>query len=842
MQEENKILKNSSCTKLKNKKAQLLTTLIFVTVMTVATLITCLPAATANVIATTNMETTAYLAFRPNPIGMGQQLLVNVWVTPTPVTDTDLGLVPPGTFGSGIPRQNYNVYFTKPDGTVVKFENITSYGDGSAWFTYTPDQVGTWTVQFNWTGVDLKGAPGATVAEASYLPCTTDKLPLVVQSDPIASYPAAALPTDSWTWPINPDNREWTYIAGAWFYQRYDATQSSFNPYTQAPESSHILWMDSSGNLAGLVGQPYGAISSFSVSGSYPTVSTVMLGRGYYTTGGGFFGPTGPQTITCLDIRTGEQLWTISGTFGGGTIEVSGSTYTPVLYDIGARFIKYDALTGAVLLNETGVENAMTGMMGSGFINYPYAVVKQHLGSDLHTGYFMVKLWLNGTATDISQRVAWNVSMDSFHHTQNSGDFKIVINNGIILYAQYATYADTGAFNATTGEILWHRPQDSPYGIEMGVGGVTTGNGCFYFGCEDRHEVAYNLTTGEQVWLSPQTEYPWGDFWAYTTDAAYGNIYGFGYAGIYSFNATTGAINWHFKVNDTYGETPYGTWPFHGMSQLIADGKVYAANCEHSPTMYYRGDKMYCLDAHTGDEIWDISGYYTPSAIAEGTLFATNAYDGSMYAFAKGETATTVATQNDVYAKGSTVLIKGTVLDQSPAQPNTPAIADASMTAWMEYLHMQKPKPTNATGVQVTLTAVDANGKQTTIGTVTSDASGNYAFAWAPQTEGTYTIVASFGGSKSYYASSAETSVAVTSVTGVSSASPQPSTPETSTSPSVLTSVSPNAPVSGSPGVSPTQAPPSNEPQPTNIYIAIVAAVIIIAIAAAAIVLRKRKK
>jgi outer membrane protein assembly factor BamB len=839
LNQEEKMFQYKSLNTMKMKKSKAIIAFAFVLLMTAGLLITCLPAVTANVTPTTNMKTTAYLAFRPNPIGIGQQLLINAWVTPTPVTDVDLGLIPAGGFGSGIPRINNNFYFTRPDGTMVKFENLTTFGDGSIWFTYTPDQVGTWTVQFNWTGVDLIGAPGARIAEASYLPCTTDKLTFVVQNDPIPSYPAAELPTDSWTWPINPDNREWSYIAGAWFYQRYDATQSSFNPYTQAPESSHILWMDSSGNIAGLVGQPYGATATYSVSGSYPTISTVMFGRGYYATGVGMMGATGPQTINCIDIRTGAKLWTVPGTFEGGTIEVSGSTYTPVLYDIGARIIKYDAITGAVLLNSTGVENAMTGFMGSGFINYPYAVVKQHLGSDLTTGYFMVKLWLNGTTTDLSQRVAWNVTVDSFHNTAPSADFKIAIDNNIILYIQYPVYSDTGAFNATTGEILWHRPQDTPYGIEMGAGGVTTGNGCFYFACEDRHEVAYNLTTGEQVWLSPQTEYPWGDFWAYTTDFAYDNVYGFGYAGVYSFDGNSGAINWHWKVNDTYGETPYGTWPFHGMSQLIADGKVYAANCEHSPTMYYRGDKMYCLNAYTGDEIWNISGYYTPSAIAEGTLFATNAYDGNMYAFAKGETATTISVSSKVASKGSGILIEGTVTDQSPAQLGTAAISDASMSAWMEYLHMQKPMPTNATGVTITLTAVDSSGTSTVIGTTTSDLSGNFAYTWTPQTEGTYQIVASFGGSKSYYASSNETAVAVTA-SGSSpsvSAAPSSSSPSTSTSPSTATSAS----ASVSPSAM-TQPPASTETSSTTIYIAIAAIVVIVAVVAAALALRKRSK
>jgi hypothetical protein len=64
----------------------------------------------------------------------------------------------------------------------------------------------------------------------------------------------------------------------------------------------------------------------------------------------------------------------------------------------------------------------------------------------------------------------------------------------------------------------------------------------------------------------------------------------------------------------------------------------------------------------------------------------------------------------------------------------------------MEYLHMQRPMPTNATGVTVKQTAIDQNGGKVDLGTAAkSDASGNYAFMWAaPSSEGTYKIVASF--------------------------------------------------------------------------------------------------
>jgi hypothetical protein len=108
------------------------------------------------------------------------------------------------------------------------------------------------------------------------------------------------------------------------------------------------------------------------------------------------------------------------------------------------------------------------------------------------------------------------------------------------------------------------------------------------------------------------------------------------------------------------------------------------------------------------------------------------------------------------------------VTDQSPGQTclgtpaaGTPAISDDSMTQWMEYLYMQQPMPTNATGVKVKLETLDPNGNFYEIGTTTSDASGNYAYSFTPNVPGKYTIIATFEGSNSYFSSYAETAINV---------------------------------------------------------------------------------
>ena len=142
-----------------------------------------------------------------------------------------------------------------------------------------------------------------------------------------------------------------------------------------------------------------------------------------------------------------------------------------------------------------------------------------------------------------------------------------------------------------------------------------------------------------------------------------------------------------------------------------------------------------------------------------------------------GPSATTVSAPTAIQTLGDKVQLQGSVTDQSPGTTalgypaaGTPCIADAYMNLWMEYLYQQMPEPTNATGVPVTLTAVDPNGNIVNIGTTTSDITGNYVIAWTPPVPGTYTITATFLGTNSYYASSAETHLTVGTAPAVTAA------------------------------------------------------------------------
>jgi hypothetical protein len=121
----------------------------------------------------------------------------------------------------------------------------------------------------------------------------------------------------------------------------------------------------------------------------------------------------------------------------------------------------------------------------------------------------------------------------------------------------------------------------------------------------------------------------------------------------------------------------------------------------------------------------------------------------------------TVSVPEEAQPRTTPVMIRGMVTDISPGTEDTalkmrfpngvPAIADEYMSEWMLYVYKQFERPANAIGVPVKIQIVDPEGGYNWIGTATSDAYGHYTYSFIPQMEGTYTIIATFDGSDSYY-------------------------------------------------------------------------------------------
>jgi outer membrane protein assembly factor BamB len=92
--------------------------------------------------------------------------------------------------------------------------------------------------------------------------------------------------------------------------------------------------------------------------------------------------------------------------------------------------------------------------------------------------------------------------------------------------------------------------------------------------------------------------------------------------------------------------TPYGYYPV--FISAIADGKVYTESTEHSPNSpLYQGEKLRCINATTGAEIWTVSNFANQMhggniAIASGYLLTDNTYDQQIDSFGQGPSQLTV--------------------------------------------------------------------------------------------------------------------------------------------------------------------------------------------------------
>jgi outer membrane protein assembly factor BamB len=349
----------------------------------------------------------------------------------------------------------------------------------------------------------------------------------------------------------------------------------------------------------------------------------------------------------------------------------------------------------------------------------------------------------------------------------------VQINEHVAPYSPMPDKTNTQNNNLGFGvTLLWDKNFTYPLGGNrtFGFGPVSYEDKVFTLYCtETRQWFGYSLDNGALLWGPTPSQGVWDYYLAtpYSGSAggnyAYGKLYSCYYAGtLYAYDIKTGKLLWTYNATNIGHESPYGNYPLN--IGAICDGKIYLYSTEHTPTVPpWRGAYLRCINATDGTEMWKLLYFMgvggSGMGIADGYLVAAGSiYDNQIYCIGKGPSATTVEAPMTAITAGSSVVIQGTVTDQSPGAKGTPAIADADMEAWMEYLYEQQAMPTTAKGVEVTLDAVDPNGNFIHIGTTTNDISGTFGYAWTtPDVPGKYTIIATFAGSESYGSSYAET-------------------------------------------------------------------------------------
>jgi outer membrane protein assembly factor BamB len=284
---------------------------------------------------------------------------------------------------------------------------------------------------------------------------------------------------------------------------------------------------------------------------------------------------------------------------------------------------------------------------------------------------------------------------------------------------------------------------------------------------EDTHVMhCYSVATGTELWKTEiQDANLWTSF-SYNKVVAYGKVFLTGYDGqVRAWYIANGTLAWETSFGNSGKENAYAGYPVHN-GMTVADHKLYITNDEHSPdSTMWRGSKLWCVDTETGQALWKTAGWLRIPVVSDGILTACSGYDNQIYTFGKGPSKTTTSAPQTEITLGESLIISGTVTDQTKGPycktKDTACISDESMGEWMEYMYAQKSMPSNATGVNVVLNVIDANGNYRTIGTATSDASGFYSYQWTPDITGKYTVIATFEGTNAYYGSFGETAFAV---------------------------------------------------------------------------------
>lgn len=724
-------------------------------------------------------ETRAFLSLNPNPVGVNQVVDVTAILQPIPplATDKFTGMV---------------ITITKPDGTTETKGPYTSSPIGSQYFVYTPTMVGVYRFVFNYGGDTFK--------DATFLPSTSPVTDLVVQQNPVTPYEDNAIPTDYWTRPINAQNRLWYSIAGNWLTRAYSSHYGSFgevtgyNPYSQAAMSPHVMWTKEL-TFGGLIGGDYAAYSYYGGHSYEPKFCPpiVMNGRLYYKTyqsgTSGSPGSIGTGFI-CVDLRTGEQLWkNTQSVITHGQIynymsgnQMGGLAY---LWNVATpSYQMFDAFNGDLLVT---FANATAGdvVYGSDGTMFVYVINAQKgwlamwnstkacvaAGFDALTPAGLGQWRPRAGTYDWLKGIQWNNTIPIRSITTPAGG----VSYPSIRARQYSSnvmYAVAGgtaearlhvAYSMIDGHEMWaieRKEANRAYPMFFMTGDD------FYaqFDPLNMVYVAYDLQTGSQKWVSDPLVYPWGQYIANSIGGivANGKFYVGGMDGyLHCFDATNGKLLWRFTGGNAGLETPYGAYPM-GSGPIVAGGVVYCGVGEHSPTNpLFRGGKLYALDANTGAKIWEMNGWISVQAIADGYLLGHNLYDNRIYCIGKGPSGTTVEASPEMVTQGLGVLIKGMVTDQSTGLKGTAAISDANMGEWMAFKYQQQPCPDQAAGVPVKLQAIASDGTSIDLGSVTSDGYGLFKKMWIPQNAGEYTIVATFQGTNSYGSSYSETAIGV---------------------------------------------------------------------------------
>lgn len=745
----------------------------------------------------TPKKTYAFISATPNPVGVGQETLLHLGISEA-------------TNGTYWQWKGLTVTVEKPDGTKMTLGPFNTDSTGGTGTVLVPDQVGTYKLQTHFP--EQKMVPGFSAVERTYAASDSDWVNLVVQEDPIPYFPGFPLPTEYWNRPINLQFSEWVPLTSQWLRPAGSYSMPPIEKFhdgnADAPETAHILWTTPYAE-GGLTGGEQGDMG-YEMGDAYVgkflgtvVINGVLYYNEYQSTGG----TAVEQNVHAINLKTGEELWVRNWNNSrlalGQVYNFQGFNYYGAfayLWTVsGTTWDAFDAQTGRWVYRINNVPSANP--------NYNYygprgEIIRYYV--DQRNGWMM--MWNSSRATNPQTAHSvgdgsWDVP-GSVLDGNNGIQWNVTIPKGLpgavchaevedcILGSQSSAFPSFSGStitswaistkNSNAGTLIFNKTWSVPSGTEEATwiwSDVSFEDRVFIMSCkENLRFYGFNLDNGEYKWTTEPEHYlQYYDKW-YGPMHAYGLFFSERMSGqTIAYDMQTGQQVWNWNCSDPYSEILWSE-NFPTMFHFATDGKLYLSYAEHSPNLNAKGAPLVCLNATTGEEIWRISWFGNwwggTCVIGDSIMAGLNAgYDNRIYSFGKGASATTVEASPKISTNGDKVLVEGYVTDIAPGTSSydvaarfpqgVPAVSDASMTDWMQYVYMQYPRPTDATGVTVVISVVDPNGNMYTVGTATSDANGFYSTTFVPEVSGDYRVIATFEGSKSYWSSHAETAICV---------------------------------------------------------------------------------
>jgi len=785
-----------------------ISTIALILVITVSTILVALPAATAQ----ETWHVYPFIGAVPNPAGVNQVVLLHVGVTL---------MLPSLEYG----WEGLSVTIEKPDGQTETISDIKTDSTGGTGVTFTPTMVGTYKLQVHFPEQKMPAdlSRMGISAGTTMLATESSVLELDVQQEQVVYYPGHSLPSEYWTRPVDAQLREWSSISGNWVVQPPNLVAPGNDNAPLTPHILWTKPLQTGGLIGGEY-EGYSFETGDAYEGLF-SQSVIIAGVLYYNQYKGAGGTDVENYVVAVDLHTGEELWSrpLIGPDGVNRRLAFGQIFHwdsynyhggyPYLWTMdGSTWDAFNPFDGRWEYRMTNVPTG--GQVYVSFQGWQRPAFNQNYYGpkgeiyryvvDLENGW--MALWnssrvgstagswgrmIVGQTLDATVGIEWNVTIP----TGLPGSVQAVLDDrvigatlerghkgkdGVTFWALSLApgHEGTKLFEETSTPSSWTTGDLIIDPIAMSS---ESEGGVFVVGSSEtfRH-YGFSMETGEYLWETESEIYSnWYGSAPHERGAIIvdGKLISVGVGGIaYAYDIKTGIRVWTYHAEDPYQEYLFANdwWIFNC---IYTDGKLYLGHTEHSPIdPRPRGGPFICLNIDSGEVIWRADGLFRQSiwggrAVIGDSIIATqDLYDQRIYAIGKGPSELTVEAPLTSITTGSACTIRGTVMDVSPGTedpelklrfPNgVPAIADGGMSEWMLYVYKQFERP-DVTGVTVKLEAVDSNMGYQYLGTTCSDAYGNYGFSFKPDVEGTWMIIATFEGSKSYYGSTETTYLTV---------------------------------------------------------------------------------